>query len=123
MGHNEEITREAAIAASEKALRIRALNDRFRSTFIGGDVVFTAGVDAMPEFIKSDIIAAVQAFDAFDENNDPWGEHDCSTLVVSGHEVMFKIDYYDTAREFRSSDPSDASVTRRVLTVLHPSDY
>ncbi len=123
MGHNEEITSEAAIAASEKALRIRALNDQFRSTFIGGDVVFTAGVDAMPEFIKSDIIAAVQAFDAFTEGNDPYGEHDCATLTVDGHEVMFKIDYYDTAREHGSPDPSDAAVTRRVLTVLFPSEY
>jgi Protein of unknown function (DUF3768) len=113
MGHNEEITSEAAVAASERALRIRALNDQFRSTFKGGDVLFTAGVDTLPEFIKSDIVGAVQAFTAFD----------CARLTVDEHEVMFKIDYYDTAREHGSPDPSDASVTRRVLTVLFPSEY
>jgi hypothetical protein len=132
MGHNEEITSEAATAVSETTLRIRALNDAFRSTFIGGDVLFTAGVDALPEAIKSDIIAAVQAFTGFDEDNDPHsaepsfartGEHDCATLSVDGHEVMFKIDYYDRAKEYGSPDPSDAMVTHRVLTVLFPSEY
>lgn len=123
MGHNEEISSEAATTVSETTLRIRALNDAFRSTFIGGDVLFTTGVDALPEVIKSDIVAAVQAFTGFDENNDPWGEHDCATLTVDGHEVMFKIDYYDRAKEYGSPDPSDAMVTHRVLTVLFPSEY
>jgi hypothetical protein len=123
MGHNEEIISKAAMTVSETTLRIRALNDAFRSTFIGGDVLFTAGVDALPEVIKSAIVKAVQAFAGFDENNDPWGEHDCATLTVGGHEVMFKIDYYDRAKEYGSPDPSDAMVTHRVLTVLFPSEY
>jgi hypothetical protein len=123
MGHNEEITSEAVATVSDTTLRIRALNDAFRSTFIGGDVLFTASVDALPEVIKSDIIAAVQAFTGFDEDNDPWGEHDCATLSVDGHEVMFKIDYFDHAKKYGSPDPSDAMVTHRVLTVLFPSEY
>ena len=120
MGHNEEITSETATAVSETTLRIRASNDAFRSTFVGGDVLFTAGVDALPESVKSDIIEAVQQYAGFDEDNDPWGEHDCATLSVDGHEVMFKIDYYDRAKEYGSPDPSDAMVTHRVLTVLFP---
>ena len=31
---------------------------KLRTTFRGGDVVMTAGVDAMPEFIKADIVTA-----------------------------------------------------------------
>ncbi len=122
MGHNQEITSEAT-SLSEPTLRIRALNDALRTTFRGGDVVMTAGVDALPEFIKADIVTAVQQFTAFTEDNDPWGEHDCATLTVDGHEVMFKIDYYDVAREHHSPDESDPSVTRRVLTLLFVHEY
>jgi hypothetical protein len=31
--------------------------------------------------------------------------------------------YYDTALEFGSENPADASVTRRVLTIMLPEDY
>ena len=123
MGHNQEIISEAVTTVSERTLRIRALNDALRTTFRGGDVAMTAGVDALPEFIKADIVTAVQTFTAFTEDNDPWGEHDCATLTVDGHDVMFKVDYYDTALEHHSPDESDPSVTRRVLTLLLTHEY
>ena len=37
-----------SVAPRTKANPIRVLNDNFRTTFVGGQVVMTAGVDALP---------------------------------------------------------------------------
>ena len=58
------------------AERIRALNDDFRRTFVGGLVVITAGVEALPADQRKSLLAKVRAFDAFTEDNDPHREHD-----------------------------------------------
>ena len=52
------------------AERIRALNDAFRRTFVGGAVMITAGVEAMPLDQRRSLLAKVRAFDAFTEDND-----------------------------------------------------
>ena len=54
-----------------RTLAIRALHDRFRQTFNGGRVVATAGIMALDEPARLRIFVAVQAFEAFDEGNDP----------------------------------------------------
>jgi hypothetical protein len=43
--------------------RIRALNDAFRR--IGGAVIITAGVEAMPAEQRKSLLQKVRAFDAF----------------------------------------------------------
>jgi hypothetical protein len=53
--------------------------------------------------------------------DDP-GERDCGTVIVAGTEVRFRIDYYDTDLEYGSEDPTDPSVTVRVLTIMLPED-
>jgi len=37
--------------------------------------------------------------------------------------VLMKIDYFDPALEYGSEDPADASITRRVLTIMAREDY
>lgn len=123
MGHQEEIISEAATAALERTLRIRALNDGLRTLHVGGELFLTQGVANLPYARRIAVMNAIATFDAFTEDNDPYGEHDCATLTVDGVEVIFKIDYYDRTREYGSSDPSDPSVTRRVLTILLTSEY
>ena len=59
-----------------KTDRIRALNDAFRRTFVGGAVVITAGVEAMPADQRRSLLQKVRAFDVFTEDNDPHHEHD-----------------------------------------------
>lgn len=102
---------------------IRNLNDQLRQTGRGGRVFVTRGVAALTSAEQADITRAVTAFDAFTEDNDPWGEHDCATLTVGGNEVIFKIDYYDTEMECLSPAPWDAARTRRVLTILLTEEY
>lgn len=105
------------------SLRIRALNDRLRRFGQGGLVILTASLRALPEPDIVAILAAVQRFDRFSPDNDPYGEHDCAVLNVAGHEVIWKIDAYDSDLSFGSPDPTDPAVTTRVLTIMLAQDY
>jgi hypothetical protein len=103
--------------------RIRALNDRLRTTGEGGNVVITRGLAALDATVLVKIMAAVQCFDQFTADNDPYDEHDCAIVEVSGERVMFKIDYYDRAIQAHSPDASNPEVTSRVLTIMLASEY
>ncbi|WP_245331126.1 DUF3768 domain-containing protein [Mesorhizobium sophorae] len=86
-------------------------------------MVMTAGVAALPAQEIGAILLAIANFDAFDENNDPWGQHDCALLHVGDRQLFFKIDYYDRALVNLSPDPADPTVTIRVMTVMLPEEY
>ena len=105
------------------AERIRALNDAFRRTFVGGVVMITAGVEAMPLDQRRSLLAKVRAFDAFTDDNDPHGEHDFGAVDEGGVRCFWKIDYYDRNTEFGSPDPADPAVTTRVLTIMRADEY
>ncbi len=105
------------------AERIRALNDAFRRTFVGGLVMITAGVEAMPVDQRRSLLAKVRAFDVFTDDNDPHGEHDFGAVDEGGVRCFWKIDYYDRATEMGSPDPADPAVTTRVLTIMRADEY
>jgi hypothetical protein len=103
--------------------RIRELNDDFRRTFVGGAVMITAGVEAMPDEQRRSLLAKVRAFDAFTEDNDPHGEHDFGAVDEGGVRCFWKIDYYDRDMTMHSDDASDPMVTTRVLTIMLTEEY
>ena len=103
--------------------RIRELNDRFRTTMAGGQVLMTAGVDALPSDVKAMVIRRVATFSDFNGDNDPHGEHDFGNFKLAGRKFFFKIDYYDAKMEFGSEDPADPSKTTRVLTIMLAEEY
>jgi hypothetical protein len=103
--------------------RIRELNDNFRRTFVGGAVMITAGVEAMPNEQRRSLLAKVRAFDAFSEDNDPHGEHDFGSIDEGGVRCFWKIDYYDREMTMHSDDAADPAVTTRVLTVMLAEEY
>ena len=109
--------------ANASTSAVRARNDRFRETFNGGRVVATAGIMALDDAARQRIFIAVQAFDTFDEGNDPWGEHDFGSLDVEGETIFFKIDYLALGGSLHSEDPADAAKTERVMTIMLASDY
>jgi hypothetical protein len=109
--------------SNQGSTRIRALNDELRRFGRGGRIIITAGIQTLDIEGAARVLAAVAGFDAFTADNDPYGEHDCAILTVDGVRVLFKIDYYDRNLTYHSPDPSDPTVTERVMTVMLASEY
>ena len=101
----------------------RLQNDRFRITFLGGQVMMTAGVKGRGDAFVKGCLDAVRAFDTFNEENDPYGEHDFGILEVKGQKVYWKIDAYDHDLRYGSDDPADPALTLLVLTFCLPEEY
>ena len=108
---------------SEHSQQVASLNDAFRTSFNGGILVLTAGIQALPEEVQVGILYNVRRFNDFTPDNDPHGEHDFGSLTVQGHRVFFKIDYYDLSMECHSENAADSRVTNRVLTVMLAGEY
>jgi hypothetical protein len=106
-----------------KTDRIRTLNDAFRRTFVGGAVMVTQGVEAMPLDQRRSLLQKIRSFEAFSEDNDPHAEHDFGAVDEAGDRFFWKIDYYDRAMESGSPDPTDPAQTTRVLTIMRADEY
>jgi hypothetical protein len=111
------------IAVAKTSERIRVLNDNLRSTFVGGQVVMTAGVASLSLDVKTHVLIAVQSFADFNADNDPHDKHDFGSFEIAGEKFFWKIDYYDSDMTFGSDDPADPERTRRVLTVMLAEEY
>lgn len=106
-----------------RAQRIRLLNDEARRSFSGAVICVTAAVANLDSTVQNAVLGAVRGFSGFGPDNDPYGEHDMAFFEVAGEAFFFKIDYYDLTMQAGSEDPSDASKTKRVLTVGLASDF
>lgn len=103
---------------------IAILNDQFRNAGPGPGWVRTRGVAALSPVSQAHAVAAVCGFDSFDEDNDPYGEHDFGAFEIDGQKLFWKIDCYDSSDMTRGSeDPADPARTRRVLTIMLASEY
>ena len=112
--------------------RIALQNDHFRVTLgmdagIKGRFVLTPGVQALMEEHGAEILLKVAGFSAFSADNDPWGARDFGMITVGKpgayHRLYWKVDLFDLDYRYGSEAPSDTSQTRRVLTLLLPSEY
>jgi Protein of unknown function (DUF3768) len=99
--------------------RITELNDKFRKSPPNLDWFITRG--ARNHSIK--LLDAIAKFDDWGESNDPWKEHDFGCIAIKGERYFWKIDYFDPDLEYGSEDPSDPELTRRVMTIMHSSEY
>lgn len=108
---------------SSQTEQIRALNDQLRQDFSRGRAVMTSGVAALGPAAVARIVKTVEVFDDFCHANDPHQEHDFGSFDADGHTIFFKIDYFDNGLSCHSPDPTDPSVTRRVITIMLASEY
>lgn len=125
--HTEDDVNNPAIAAM-----IAKQNDAFRTSVTAsvkapgvppGKLVMTAGIAAQSDEFRAALIGALIAFDAFDADSDPYGLHEMGMLEIEGERVWFKFDLYDENYEYGAETPTDTKRTRRVLTLLFPSEY
>ena len=103
--------------------RIRALNDDLRQDLLGGLAVMTPGIAALGQQAVERIVKTIAVYDDFCHSNDPHEEHDFGSFEADGQTIFFKIDYYDKTRTYHSPDPSDPSVTERVITIMLADEY
>lgn len=102
---------------------IATLNDNFRKSFIGGQVLLTAGIAAMSSEDKANIVSLVQNFDNFTPDNNPYSENDFGSFDYKDEKILWKIDYYDLNNQYMSENPANPDITNRVLTIMLAEEY
>ena len=104
---------------------IARYNDQFRQTLDAslGRVVLSSIVANLEDADRENVLQSVRQFNEFNQDNDPYGEHDMGFFLYCGERYLFKIDYYDRQVRFASEDPSDIGKTVRVLTIMQMSEY
>ena len=102
---------------------IKTLNDNFRKTFTGGQVLLTAGINFKPTDDVANILSMVRRFNKFTPDNDPYGEHDFGSFDYKGDKIFCKIDYYDLNNQYLSANPVDPNITNCVLTIMLAEEY
>ena len=103
---------------NETSTKIAAINDEHRQNMEGCTV--TRGIIAMGDDAK-EVFVKVRDFTAFNEDNDPYGEHDFGLVQVAGNKVFWKIDYYDESLGYWR-DPLSPDC-HRVLTIMRADEY
>jgi hypothetical protein len=113
-----------------EAVRIADQNDRFRAGLLTGtagdlrgQVVVTAAVNGLGRDFVTATLLAVARDSTFTAENDPYGDHGFGTVTVLAVRLFWKIDLYDDELAYGSPEPANPAVTRRVLTIMLPSDY
>jgi hypothetical protein len=64
-----------------------------------------------------ELVSKVKSFDDFNEDNDPYQEHDMGRIKHCDKEYFFKIDYYN--EDLNAFEENG----RRVLTLMETSEY
>lgn len=105
----------------DTAEKIRTLNDAARTTFKGCRVMLTLGVQHLGGL--GQVLDAVRSYSTFDESNDPYGEHDFGSFTFADEQLFWKFDYYDIDLQMASPDPTDPTVSVRVLTIMLAEEY
>ncbi len=72
---------------------------------------------------KTGLLQAIATFDQFNEDNDPYGEHDFLNFTFEDQTINAKFDYFAPDLEHGSENPQDLNKTIRVLTIMLARDY
>ena len=69
----------------------------------------------------NEMSVGVRDYAEFNEDNDPYGEHDFGSFTVGGVKLLWKIDCYDENLE-KWCDPLSPDC-HRVLTIMRADEY
>ncbi|WP_323785524.1 DUF3768 domain-containing protein [Thalassovita sp.] len=83
--------------------------------------MITKGLQELPDLPS--ILDQVRHYHDFTPANDPFGEHDFGSFRFNGHTIFWKFDYFDLDLTMSSLDPSDPTITARVLTIMLAEEY
>jgi len=100
-----------------QAANVAILNDRFRESGFG--VVLTQGIQCLRNL--EGLLDRIRMFNDFNQDNDPYGEHDFGSLKWEDEKVFWKIDYYDQNLEY-GTDPLNPECKRQ-MTVMLAEEY
>ncbi|KPF92617.1 hypothetical protein IP81_05245 [Novosphingobium sp. AAP83] len=66
----------------------------------------------------NEVAGAVRRFDTFTPENNPYGKHYCASLVMAGHRIIGKIEYYPP--NYAGNDPhlADDPFAKRAMTIM-----
>ena len=104
--------------------QIAKINDSFRQGDSKlGQYVVTSGIASLSANEQAQIARKVIEYSDFNENNDPYMEHDFGDFEHNSVKIFWKIDYYSLDMKQGSEDPGDPAVTRRVLTIMLADEY
>lgn len=109
-------------ARAEYWRKIRDLNDQLRREMPHGSILLTRAVAQLDDTAIRAILRLVQEFNDFTPDNDPWLEHDFGQVTIDGTSFFWRCDAYDLDLQWGSPDPTDETVTRRILTVMTSED-
>lgn len=102
----------------DTSVAIAKLNDKARRSMQG--CVVSRGVSEM-YMQMNEIFIAVRDYTEFNEDDDPYREHDFGSFELSGIKFFWKIDYYQADND-TWCDPLDEAC-RRTLTIMLADEY
>jgi len=106
------------ILSPDKLAEIRRLNDAFRTSFRGGQILLTEGVASLPTELVASALLQVSSFKDWTPEIDAHEEHDYLSFDLCNREFVFVIQYYDLKLAGPSIDPADPNITKRVATLM-----
>ena len=107
----------------DKTAKIRQLNDAFRTSGYGGQILVTRSIRSKPKEEIAKIFKRVKNFKDFHNGNDSYSERDFGSFDYKGEKIVWKIDYYSPDMKYGSEDPSNPKKTVRTLTIMLDSDW
>lgn len=102
---------------NETSAKIAELNDAFRKQ---NPVQYMITPGIFNTLNLPEVIEEVRSFNDFNEDNDPYGEHDFGSFELDGQKVFWKLSCYDDPEQgINQLDPR----CERVLTVMLAEEF
>jgi hypothetical protein len=105
---------------------IAKINDEFREKLVPddfNDVFISLEVSFLEDDELEGLKEMIRKYNNFNDDNDPYGEHDMGSLTYNSRTYFFKIDYFKLGNFNEGADPYQEKEVSRVMTIMHASEY